>query len=93
MSPLAPFLSLILFLGLVWYVVAPLFSPQLEPIMEDDDLESLQIRKRALYRQIKELEMDYEIGNLSPEDFRKARQDLKSEVAEIMAKIKGIRQA
>ncbi|NOZ73792.1 MAG: c-type cytochrome biogenesis protein CcmI [FCB group bacterium] len=93
MSPMAPVLALILFLALVWFVISPLFTPQLEPLVEDDDRESLQIRKRALYRQIKELEMDYEIGNLSPEDFQQARQDLKNEVAAIMTKLKGIRQA
>jgi len=90
---MAPVLALILFLALVWFVISPLFTPQLEPLVEDDDRESLQIRKRALYRQIKELEMDYEIGNLSPEDFQQARQDLKNEVAAIMTKLKGIRQA
>jgi len=91
MSPWAPFIALLLFLWLVWYVVSPLFDTQLQPLLEDDDLESLQIRKRALYRQLKELEMDYEIGNLNPQDYQKVRQELKLEVADIMAKIKGIR--
>ncbi len=91
MSSWAPVVALLLFVGVVWYLVAPLFDAEPPFTAEDEDRESLHLRKRALYKQIKELEMDYEIGNLSAEDFQSARQDLKKEVAEIMTKEKGNR--
>ena len=54
-------------------------------------LESVEILKRKkiiLYRQIKELEMEYDIGNLESEDFKNRRAELKSEVSLIIDKIK-----
>ncbi|RMF08420.1 MAG: hypothetical protein D6762_05685 [Candidatus Neomarinimicrobiota bacterium] len=91
MSPLAPWITLLLFLWLVWYVLDPVLRPEIESLEEEDTRESLEIRKRALYRQIKELDMDWEIGNLTEEDYTQSRLELKQEVADIMQKLKRMR--
>ena len=53
------------------------------------DLEIILKRKKIiLYRQIKELEMEYDIGNLESDDFKNRRAELKSEVSLIIDKIK-----
>ena len=41
-----------------------------------------------LYRQIKELEMEYDIGNINNKDFTKMRIELKKEVSAIIAQLK-----
>ena len=50
----------------------------------------LKEKKIILYRQIKELEMEYDIGNLESDDFKNRRAELKSEVSLIIDKIKKI---
>ena len=45
-------------------------------------------KKIVLYRQIKELEMEYDIGNLDKEDFINRRSELKTEVSEIITELK-----
>lgn len=79
----------VVFMGLVWFVVQPLFMSRGEvPASKEEDLEALQRKKLLLYRQIKELEMEYEIGNLEQGDYQQAREDLKREVSQVMGQIK-----
>lgn len=82
-------LILLIFLVPVLYVLQPLFQPPL-PVSPEDwgDLESLQRRKQLLYRQIKEVEMEYELGHLTAEDYSQARTDLKREVSTVLGAIK-----
>ncbi|MFQ6676917.1 MAG: hypothetical protein ACE5D0_01235 [Fidelibacterota bacterium] len=47
--------------------------------------ESFLQRKKILYRQIKELDMDYQLGNLQEGDYITSRNDLKKEVSEILS--------
>ncbi len=47
----------------------------------------LQLRKRNLYRQIKEAEMEFEMGSLSDEDYVRTRRQLKEEASRILAQI------
>ena len=51
---------------------------------EESTLNSLKRKKKILYRQIKEAEMEYEMGNLSEEDFIRTRQMLKQEVSQTL---------
>ena len=48
------------------------------------DINVLKRKKLLLYRQIKELEMEYEIGNINDEDFDSNRALLKQEVSAII---------
>lgn len=67
------------------FVIQPLF---LEPGLEIKDTEkssaALKQRKKILYRQIKELDMDYQLGNIQDDDYGQTREELKKEVAEIL---------
>jgi hypothetical protein len=79
------FIIIAIFAGTVIYSVQPLIHPvSVDYKKQDDDIASLIIRKRTLYRAIKELEMDYEVGKLSEDDFSKSRLEFKSEISEIM---------
>jgi hypothetical protein len=79
----------VVFVGLAWFVVQPLFEASREiPSSKEEDLDALQRRKLLLYRQIKELEMEYEIGNLDQSDYQQAREELKKEVSQVIGQIK-----
>ncbi|MBT4155334.1 MAG: hypothetical protein HOE56_06895 [Candidatus Marinimicrobia bacterium] len=47
-------------------------------------------KKTLLLRQIKELDMDHHIGNISDEDYAINRQLLKREISEIISEIKNV---
>jgi hypothetical protein len=49
---------------------------------------ALSRKKNILYRQIKELEMEYDIGNLDKEDFLIRRSELKAELSNVLYKLK-----
>lgn len=78
-----------LFSSIVWYVIFPLFEGEsIIPLkMNQGDLDR---KKEVLLRQIKELEMDHHIGNISDEDFNGGRLALKQEISEIIAELKKV---
>ena len=78
-----------LFSSIVWYVMSPLLEGESTiPLrINQDDLDR---KKQVLLRQIKELEMDHHIGNISDEDFNAGRQALKQEISEIIAELKKV---
>ncbi|MEC9007002.1 MAG: hypothetical protein VYB52_03290 [Candidatus Neomarinimicrobiota bacterium] len=53
-----------------------------------DNRSALSRKKNILYRQIKELEMEYDIGNLDKQDFLLRRSELKAEVSNVLYKLK-----
>ena len=71
----------------VFYVIQPLFLEKVKYSVDETNL-SLKREKTILYRSIKELEMEYDIGNLESDDFKNRRAELKSEVSLIIDKIK-----
>jgi hypothetical protein len=75
------------FIGSIIYVVLPLFDQELQPLKNVNNLDSLQIRKRTIYRDIKELEMDFELGKIDDSDFKNTRSELKQEVAGVIAEL------
>ncbi|MFC1581814.1 hypothetical protein ACFL3L_02825 [Candidatus Neomarinimicrobiota bacterium] len=75
------------FVGSIIYVIKPLFDQGLQPLKSVIDQNSLQIRKKTLYKEIKELEMDFEIGKIAEPDFNDVRAELKNEVAGIIAEL------
>ena len=70
------------------YAMEPLFMSKLVNINKSDDQKSLKRKKVMIYRQIKELEMEYDIGNISDKDFTEMRDELKKEVSELISQIK-----
>ena len=77
-------LILIFFVVAVIFVLQPLFLSDLGKIVVELDKNVLKRKKILLYRQIKELEMEYEIGNINDEDFDSNRALLKQEVSAII---------
>tara|TARA_Y100000817_G_scaffold49534_1_gene35474 strand:+ start:4867 stop:5160 length:294 start_codon:yes stop_codon:yes gene_type:complete len=51
-------------------------------------VDSLELRKLSIYEQIKELELEFDMGNISDYDFKRNRLELVNEVSEIIEKIK-----
>ena len=82
------FFTFIIFILPIIYVVQPFFMQEFGKIISSESLEILKRKKIILYRQIKELEMEYDIGNLESDDFKNRRAELKSEVSLIIDKIK-----
>lgn len=77
-------LILMFFVVAVIFVLQPLFLSDLGKIVIELDKNVLKRKKLLLYRQIKELEMEYEIGNINDEDFHSNRALLKQEVSAII---------
>ena len=78
-----------LFSSIVWYMISTLFDGESKVplIMNQGDLDR---KKQVLLRQIKELEMDHHIGNISDEDFKGGRLSLKQEISDILTEIKKV---
>ena len=78
-----------LFSSIVWYMISPLFEEEskISLRMNQGDLDR---KKQVLLRQIKELEMDHHIGNISDEDFNGSRLALKQEISDIIAELKKV---
>ena len=70
------------------YVIEPLFMSKLVDTYHGEDYKSLNRKKIMLYRQIKELEMEFDIGNINNKDFTKMRIELIKEVSAIIAQLK-----
>ncbi len=83
-------LILILFILPVIFALQPLFLPRIEKMHIQLDVAELKRKKLLIYRQIKELEMEYDIGNINENDFISGRATLKKEVSEVIAKLKSL---
>ena len=82
------FFTFIIFILPIIYVIQPFFMREFGEIISSESVEILKRKKIILYRQIKELEMENDIGNLESDDFKNRRAELKSEVSLIIDKIK-----
>ena len=71
----------------VLYVIQPLFLEEVKYSV-DETIISLKREKTILYRSIKELEMEFDIGNIDKVEFEKRRNLLKNEVSIILNKLK-----
>ena len=80
--------TLIIFTVPLIYSIQPLFLSKIKIVEKTNDKELLKRKKIILYRQIKELEMEDDIGNLNKDDFLLRRSELKSQVSEIIAILK-----
>jgi len=82
------FFTLVVFIVPVIYSIQPLFLPAITMRNTSDNRSALSRKKNILYRQIKELEMEYDIGNLDKQDFLLRRSELKAEVSNVLYKLK-----
>ena len=83
-------LAVVLLLALAWFVTAPLRAPAHvsgEAAGEDPVRADLEARKEALYRQIRDAELDREEGKLSPADWRRIDTELRREAIEVLRAI------
>ena len=71
----------------ILYVIQPLFLEEVKYSVDETNL-SLKREKTILYRSIKELEMEFDIGNIDKVEFEKRRNLLKNEVSIILKKLK-----
>ena len=80
--------TIIIFVTPLIYSVQPLLLSKINVVNNSYDKDLLKRKKIILYRQIKELEMEFDIGNLNKEDFLLRRSEIKAEVSEIIASLK-----
>ena len=81
-------LALIVLAALVAVIVArPLSRRSEEERVESSRLEELQAAKEAKYREIRDAELDREMGKLSQEDWRSVDRDLRGEAIEILRQL------
>ena len=81
-------LALILLAAVVAVVVArPLRGPGQTEQKEQSRIEELQAAKEAKYREIRDAELDREMGKLSQDDWRSVDRDLRGEAIEILRQL------
>jgi hypothetical protein len=82
-------LALLIVALLAWVVTAPLRrdEPAQGEAGEDPGLADLEARKQALYRQIRDAELDREQGKLSEPDWRRIDAELRREAIEVLRAI------
>ncbi len=83
-------LALLIVAVLAWVVTAPLRGEPdsaAEPAGEDPRLAELEARKQALYRQIRDAELDRAQGKLSDADWRRIDAELRREAIEVLRAI------
>ena len=56
----------------------------------DDQREALEAAKEAKYREIRDAELDYRMGKLSEEDFKRTDGELRSQAIAILKDIDGL---
>jgi hypothetical protein len=92
-------LALAIVAVLAWFVTAPLrrgsgegatARAEAEPT-EDPRVAELEARKEALYRQIRDGELDREQGKLSERDWRRQDAELRQEAIEVLRELDRLR--
>ena len=88
----AIFMIVLTFFLVLSFIIQPLFSKTPNrPKMNTGPSDILRLRKEVVYEQIKEADMEFEMGNLSKEDFERTRNQLKEEASQIIGEIRGKR--
>ena len=81
-------LALLILAALVAVVVlGPLRRRGVEERQEQGRIEELEAAKEAKYREIRDAELDREMGKLSPDDWRGVDRDLRGEAIEILREL------
>ena len=83
------FMIMFIFILVLIFSVQPLFWNFNELNFNNSNQNnSLELRKLSIYEQIKELELEFDMGNISIVDFERNRLELKKEVSDIIEKLK-----
>ena len=81
-------LALVILAALVAFVVlGPLRRSGRTEREDHSRLEELRAAKESKYREIRDAELDREMGKLSPDDWRSVDRDLRGEVIEILREL------
>jgi hypothetical protein len=80
-------IALVVLLLAAWFVSVPLRGGGTEADVEDPRLADLEARKQAVYRQIRDAELDRAQGKLSEDDWRRVDAELRREAIEILRAI------
>jgi hypothetical protein len=85
-------LALAIVAALAWFVTAPLRRGDDEDAsaaaaIEDPRVADLEARKEALYRQIRDAELDRAQGKLSEADWRRADAELRRDALEVLKEL------
>ena len=82
---------IVTFIIVLGFSVQPLFLPRKQNQDEEKSkIVVLKLLKESIYDQIKELEMEYEMGTVSPSDFQRNRNELKLEASSILDKLESL---
>lgn len=83
--------GLLIFFAAFAFVAYPLVVARRQESVLEDELESeLQFKKESTYSALKELEFDYALGNLSPEDHRDLEDRYKEKAINILKELDGL---
>jgi hypothetical protein len=77
----------LLALAVAFVVAGPLRRPGAEPEAEDERRGALEAAKEGKYREIRDAELDREMGKLSEEDWRVIDRDLRAQAIEILRRL------
>ncbi len=81
-------LALLVLVAIVAAVLwLPLRRRGVEEHREETMLAELSAAKEAKYREIRDAELDHQMGKLSPEDWRSVDRDLRGEAIEILRRL------
>jgi cytochrome c-type biogenesis protein CcmI len=86
-------IALLILAALAWFVTVPLRGGEEAGAgkgTEDPRRADLEARKEALYRQIRDLELDREQGKLAEADFRRLDVELRREAIEVLRELDAI---
>lgn len=89
-------LAVVIVIALAWLVTAPLRRGRDEDVSEgteDPRVAELEARKEALYRQIRDAELDRAQGKLSERDWRGADAELRRDAIEVLKELDRAREA
>ena len=80
--------ALWILLAAIWAALWPLFGGRSAALPEVDvERQELEAEKARLLQEIHELELDYETGKLSDEDYRAIESRLKGKAVEVMQRL------
>lgn len=82
------FVVLVCLVALV--VIAPLRRPAEREALERDRAAELEAAKEAKYREIRDAELDYRMGKLSEEDWKRTDRELRAQAIEILRELDAI---
>lgn len=82
-------LSVVVLLALVVWIVSGPWRSDLGagPPVDEPERAALEAAKEAKYREIRDAELDFRTGKLSPEDHRELDRQLRAEAVEILRRL------